>query len=350
MTAVADAKRGRVIARLGLAAALTAAFAVAIVNRDARARSTPNVAGALVPGLSEQFDALDRITVTTAETEFDVVRAGEAWTLPQRDGYPARPARVAEIFAAIAAFELVERKTADVERYAALDLRDPEQGGNAVRLAFYDAEDTRLATVFLGRAGLEGTVYVRRDDDPQTFAAMGERPNVDEVSDWIDLTFFAVPRETLARVRVQPETGPAYELAISPEDGAYSLTSPETGWTLRSARAHAVVSATNRMRFEDVRPAGGLPGPAVAEHEVRTREGLVARLSLFADGEARWVRIEPGAAPPEGADPGADPEPQVIAQAAAFAARSEGWLYRLPPFAPDRLVRPLSDIAEPAEG
>lgn len=347
MTAIADAKRGRVIARFGLAAALTAALAIAVVNRDARARATPPVAGVVAPGFAERFSEIHTIRVTAPTARFDVVRAGEAWTLPERDGYRVDAARVAEVLDALASLRLAERKTANPARYSVLGLDDPEEGGDGVRVQAFTDDETLAASVVLGRLSDEGAVYVRRDGEAQTYAARGDRPDISEPAQWLDLTFFDIPREDIAGVRVTGEDEVTYALTVSPVDGGYTLAEPAAGWSLRSARAHGVVSAASRMRFQDVRPVATLPGPPIAIHELRTRDGLVAQLSLFADGDVRWARIDVSAQPPDGADPDAAPDQAGVERAAALAAQTEGWLYRLAPFTPERLVRPLSEIADP---
>src|SRR5687768_13437075 len=77
----------------------------------------------LFEGLLGQLNDVSTIRVTSAGKTTTLQRGeGGVWTIAERGGYPADPARVRELALAFANLQLVEPKTAKAERLARLEL------------------------------------------------------------------------------------------------------------------------------------------------------------------------------------------------------------------------------------
>lgn len=355
MSAYAEARRGRTISRLVFITALAAALAFAVVSHDRSARRGEVVRGLALPMLAQELNAAAIVHVATREDEFRVERRGDDWLVTARADHPADPAMVAGFLGGLADMTLAEPKTSDPGRHHRLGLDDPAVAGDGARVEVRDAAGRALATLIVGneRPGGEG-YYVRfraADGDgayaDQTYAVAAELPRFRAAADWIDLEFLrTIARDEIVAVDITPESGARYSLSrASGRAGEFGLAEPASGWALTTPGAGSTVAgATGRLRFRDARLADELTEPPVGRHELVAADGLRVALDLYADGEARWAAVT-AYADQTAEDGGA----AAAARAAALNAITEGWAYLVPPYAAERLVRALDQVAQPAD-
>lgn len=380
MTARAEQKRERAAVRLWTVAALAAAAAFAVAARDAAGSRTVAVTGPVAPDWDRRAGEADVIMVQSGDESFHVTRDPNGWIVPERGGYPVSQGAIARFDSAMRDMTIRAAKTRDPAKHARLELGDPGTDGAGVQVDVASVEGDVIATVILGKDGPDG-FYVRRPADPQTYAVSGARPDIDAPSDWIDLDVLGVPRDAVVEAEVTPARGPGYTLARDASPfSEFALSAAPEGWRLQTVGAGATVGgAAEELAFRDVRRATDFADAApFGVHQARTVDGLVVRAAVYAEDDVYWAVLaaeaaapappaedglalfepadaddpssvaEPG---PEGpaepaADAGLEPDPAVVSDAELLNARVEGWAYRLPPFAHERLLRPLEEIAE----
>jgi len=353
----ADEARERIATRLGVAAAIVAALAFALVMRDTGARRINTVSGPVAPDWRTEAADAREIRVETADGVLTLDRGGEGWRLRERDGYPVSPDALGTLDLALTNMQFSGARTQDPGNHARLGVVDPsdsdasgdasgDPAGTGTRLTVTNLDDERIIDLIIGDAR-NGGMYVRRPDADQTYAVDGRMPNLAAPATWLDLDFLPYDREAIAETSITPDENAApYVLKRdTPLSSDFSLETPPSGWTLLTAGAgNGPGGATASLRFVDVRAAviavpdeGG--DDVRASHQVTTFDGLVVRFDIMFDGDARWVSVT---ARGENVAAQADAE--------ALAARTDGWEYRLPEYATDRLARPLPRIASPTDG
>lgn len=340
MTARADANRKRWAVRLGFSAAVMAALAFAVVARDAASKEIETVAGSVAPEWSAAFSETAEIRIVSPDTTLTLVRAGEAWTMSDRGGYPVQPSALTTLHRFLSALVFSGARTGDPANHGRLGVTDPLEGGAGTRLTAFDARgEPRLDWIF-GQERTDG-VFLRRPGEDQTYAAAGDPPDLASPAFWLDLDFLGVERVDIAEVRIVPEGGgEPYRLARgAPAASDFVLLEPAEGYEMITAgAANGPGGAMADLRFFDVRRAGDEGAPA-GSHVVRTFDGVETTLTLFREGADAWVSLAARAVDLQNS--------AAVERAAAFNARTAGWLFKLPLYASDRLIRPLSGIARP---
>ncbi len=341
MTARADAGRERAAVRLGFAAALAAALAFALVARDAVSRQVEPVAGLVAPEWSAGFPAARSIHVASAKGDLTLELEDGRWVLRERADHPVNPAAITTLHRNMTALRFSGARTSDPENHDRLGVADPIGGGTGVRLTVADAEGAPLADWIFG-AERPGGVFIRRPDEAQSYAATGVVPDLDAPAFWLDLDFLRLERVNIARVAIAPEGGgPAYRLERgAPAASDFVLTDPVGSWELITAgAANGPGAGMAQLRFLDVRPRSSLESAPAGRHTARTFDGLVLTLTVHHESDGDWATLDAIAG--EGA------APSVADAAEALTRRAEGWAYRLPEYAADRLIRPLTGVARP---
>lgn len=325
----------------GSAALAALVLAVALTWMDARQAWQPEVSGPVLPDWSSSVEAAQEIEIDSAGDRFVLRRTQTGWIMPSRDGYPVRTERLAELDAYLASLQYAGARTADPDKHARLGLAAGNGEGTATQIAVRNAQGEVLTDILLGRQS-DGLIYLRFPGRNRTYAArpgetMTELPPVGTAQDWLDLDFLELGGNDIARTAIEPETGPAYLLERpSPTIRNFALRSP-SGWRpITAAAGNGPASALSRVRFRDVRDAARLEGEIVARHTAETFAGLRVNVEVMALGDTRWGLVEASALTDD-----------ARAAAEALNARLDGWAWLLSDLTLDRLVRPLSEIADP---
>jgi hypothetical protein len=346
---------------LGIAAlAALSAYLVA----DRRALQTTVAADAvLVPGLSERLNDVSQVVITGAGGEVKVTldRGESAWTVAQRDGYVAQPAKIRSFLIELADARLVERKTAREENYPALGVQDiASESATGVEIAVAGVGDD--ARFIIGKSTRGGNaVYVRRSDEETAWVAdkrlRVERKPVDWlVKDLIDVNAARVQRVTITHPDgevVDAVRGEAnFEVADLP-DGK-TLSSPTA--------ANALAGVLDDLKFEDVlakeRFDAGDAQPVMVRFE--TSDGLVIDASATAANNKYYLALSTTARAVDAAalgsadaaaEGGVSPEQKVATmleaisnQSAQINARVDGWVFTIPLFKYEQLARTKADL------
>lgn len=337
-----DAQRQNHILIAGGTALLVLTLAVIVSVLDASRGWAPSVSGPVLPAWQAGVTDVSEITLTQSEGSFTLRREAAGWVMPERDGYPVRPELVAELDTLLAGLSFIGARTADPEKFGRLGLAEPGAGdGAGVRLQVTGASGEVLADLVFGTVRGE-TIYLRQPGESRTYAghlpagldaALIARP----ADEWLALDFISLGRSAIARTRIQPETGPEY-LLERPASSVrnFALREPGGWQPITAGAGNGPASALSRIRFRDVRRADRMTGALVGYHEAETFEGLSVRLDIIAQGETRWALVRVNALTDDALD-----------DARSLEMTSENWAYLLSDLSLDRLLRPLSEIADP---
>ncbi len=352
---------------IGLAAVTALVVIGAVAAVMSRQAATERVAmdSIALPDLMAQINDVRQIALTGSESDFALRFDGARWVAPTLADFPADFDKVKKALINLAELRLIEAKTADPERYAALGLAEPdadEGGGTWVRLL--GDGDAPVAALMVGEAGRGGAdqVYVRRDGEAQTWLAHGEIDLGETPLSWVDSLVTRLDAERVRRVTIVHADGERLELAkLAREDESFALANMPEGATLRSPLTlDNVGRALAFLRFDDVAAASEGPekdaGDSTATFE--TFDGVTVTVTLQKRGEATWARIdtvydsEAVAAPeeaPEDAETEAATEEEpfdVEADFAQLVSRTENWVFQIADFKAEQLGMRLDRLID----
>jgi len=326
--------------------------------------------GLLLPDLAAQLNDVDRVVVTGPgnQTVATLQQTDGAWRVAE-NGYAADVGRLRKNLIALSEAQIVEVKTANTEFYERLGVVDiSEDAATGVQLALA-AGDKSLARVLIGDTGLGAGngAYVRVNGDAQSYLVEADLDPGPARSDWLDTEVIDVPSSDIRRVTITQIDGETLELEkISADATEFQVLNIPEGRELSfPGVANSIGAVLAKLQLEDVQPADEFTPPAppiVARFE--TFDGLVIEAQTFRVEDAWRVTLAARAA--EAAASEAEPTAEATVEtetadatgseksaddrAAAINARTAGWLYTLPGFKTDQLIKRLEDLlAAPAQ-
>ena len=386
----------------GLAVAAAGSLVLAaLVHASADSWVTGTATGAkLFPSFKSDVARTQSVTLKQGAQSIVLERTGEAWSVKDRGGFPVQGSKVGQLLAKLEAAELVGAKTRNPERFALLELEDPNAKDAKSRyLSIADDKGRTIAEVIVGKRSTEqfgagkGGTYVRRPGANETWLVNAEIDVNPAVNQWADTTIFESEIATVARVTSEAPDQP--KLVVEREAGkpankdGYKLAGMPDDKKLKYDYAlEDIVNAFARVEFEDVRKAPADVSAPLSVAVFEADNGLKISVRVKSEGDARWATIEATApaietkaveakpaaeakpepaaadAKPDGTKPPdankdeakkdevkpaeAKPDPKIAAKTAAdkINARVAGWQFRLPSWKYDQLFKKQADLLD----
>lgn len=335
--------RRRSLSALLVAAAALAVLAAVAIWRGDRDVSRPPPGELALPGFAGKLATLDFVRLRRGNATVNLKRAGDAWTVVDKGGYPADQDRVRKLLLQLAELELVEPKTDRPELLARLDLDDPANG-NSTLVTAGDRSGALAGQIIIGRArpsdieGGEAGVYVRKPDSDQAWLARGAFTLGGGALSWVDRRIINIAPAQIASVVLTAPNGDTVVVARGSADQPFAIDglAPDAKPKPDEALA-APAGALEALTLDDVKPAAEQPisrdGAATAAFT--TFDGLVVGLRLAPPDKGNWVAID------------VTGEGKSAAEAKALSVRLAPWRFAIPAERAKLLRTTLSDLLLP---
>ena len=344
----------------GLAAFAAVAGIAAVVVSPSGDAPDAKLGQRIFPELAARSAEVRSIELQRPDGTIVILRDGEIWRVPARNGYAADTAKVRQLFVEVADLRTLEAKTRSKDLYASLEVEDREQAdAKSTRLAFKAADGKEILALLAGKnrfgrgGGGEDAVYVRRAGDPQAWLAKGRLTVSREALHWVDRDVTNIARDRVREASVRHADGTQLVLRrATATERDFAIVDmpadrkPKSSWELGS-----VAGGFDRLELDDVRKSSELVVPADAPATtVTTFDGLTLTARFAEADGGTWVAISAQAAPPSELPAGATglkTADEVKAEAAALNGKLGPWVYKLPAFNLESLRRKLDDLLEP---
>lgn len=321
----------------------------------------------LFPRLAARMDIVRYIEIEGYGHHFTLKITEGTWRLVERDGFPARRGVADTLIREIAGLKTTFISDQDDPSYAEYGVDDPSGSkSTAVRVTLRNHSQDRIANVVVGHmfsvpntSGSTRSSFVRRNGDPRVWLVDDALQISPDPLDWMDRKIMDLPPDRVREVTIVPPEGEKLVIQRSTEgvlqvsQGQSQSVDVEGPWVLE-----AIVGALEDLRFDDVRSVDALAeAEKPAWHAtVRTDGGLSYLVRLFSEANDVWAVFSAEAEDgPTRAGAAADTvedrsvSPVVIAKARRFTARHDGWAYRLPVHAVERLMTRSGELATRAK-
>ncbi len=321
---------------------------------------------------------LDRVAGVALQAPAATVtlsRGLDGWQVDEYHGYPADTARLRRLLLSLVDLKAGQRVPVDSGTLAELELT-PE---TATRLTLTDEAGGVLASLRLGatRTGqaqdhammgfgpMPDGRFVSPDDGQSVFLVRETLHEVDAIRprDWVRRELLSVPGGELAGIRITgPDRAP---VALRRDaDDRWSLADPAAGETLDRSKHFAVEGALAHLQLAGVADPdlpdtdSGLDNPVA--FEAQSKQGITYRIALgnrHVGGNDRYGRIRV-ATEPEADDDEAEDEDDADAterlaalrqEAAALDARLSPWIFILPAYQADSMMRERESLLKEPE-
>jgi hypothetical protein len=307
-------------------------------------------AQALVPGLKDQVNEIDRLEIRTGSEEtIRLVRSDERWRVENVDSYEADFERVHQLLRDLAAGSRAEQRTNNPDWHDRLGVAAARTGDSAAERSFEVAfPGTELSSLIIGRPGPAGeSRFVRLADEDQVWLSDREISVPAEMIDWLQRSIMDIPGSELSAITLRHADGDIVQLRAAEENSSQWVLmnvpdgrEAEAAWQLSS-----IGNALSSLRLDDVRRHAGAPEDASAALFV-TRDGLNFVATLFEDEAGPWVNFSVSAevSASEEGEAMSDEAASASADAAAVDARLSPWDFKLPDAKFEQMTRRLEDL------
>lgn len=283
---------------LGLAiAAVVALGAAALVSHFNRPVSEVSFDDAwLAPALRDHVNDVSKVVIKGAgdKTLATLVRGDKGWTLAEKGGYAVDSGKLRDLLLKIADAKLVEQKTSNKDKYAALGVQDvSDAGAKGVQVELQGL--AQPFDVIVGDANPHGGNYVRRAGDAQSWLTAATI-NVDkEPANWLRKDVASIPASRIAHVTVTHADGSVVKIAKTAEaDANFTLADVPKGREAGEAfTINGIAGALDGLRFDDVLPAkDAAPEANALKARFETFDGISVDVTAWEkDGKNRAVFV-----------------------------------------------------------
>lgn len=327
---------------------------------------------AFLPELAKGINTVGAIEVTQGGQSLTIERAGQAWRVRDRGGFPAKPEAARTLLVALAQAQIVEPRTSVKEKFALLELEDPTaKDAKSRRVRALDTSGKVISDVVLGRTRFDafgagkGGMYVRRFPETQSWLATGDPRVTAEIKDWVDTKVFASDATKVTRLTIENPGEEALTIDRTPpevkdppkdasaeaektkeapkppsppaKEGKFRLAAMPDGKKLKQGvTMDAIVESFGSIDLDDVRKLDSTPaGDAVQVLKLESEGGPAVTFRLRKDGDSSWISFSATGA-----------EGDAKKKSDEINAKSQGWEFKIPNWKAEQIGKRRADLFE----
>ena len=363
---------------------------VAVFLAQQQEPGSPPTNQPVFPELKGTINDVTELSVTTQSGTITVHRDEDTWRVKEKHDYPADHGTVRETLIGLAGLNTLEPKTRKPDLYEKLGLRDVDaEGSLSTAVTLKDATGHTLAGVVIGNdrpsKGKSGykEMFIRKPGDPQTWLVEGLLTVEKNPTAWLDKEFVQIETKRVRRLIVtHPDKTRLVVEKARPTDLNYQVADLPEGLEIESQfTVNNLVSTVTSLSLEDVQPVSEIPfdDQPVVTAVFETFDGLEGTVQLLRKDDKDYVRVsaafnaglirkpapekesapkageqteqkardEEQAAKPE--QPEIKPEAEVKAEIKALNKHVADWVYVIPKFRADAILKQPQDLIKTSD-
>lgn len=384
----------KTLSALAVIAAALIIVTVFVVKREEP--GPPPTGQPVFPELKTAINDVTELSVATQSGTITLHRQEDIWRVKEKYDYPADLGTVRETLIGFAELTTLEPKTRKPELYEKLGLQDVEaEGSLSTGVTFKDATDNPVAAVVIGNdrpaqgKGGYKELFIRKVGDPQTWLVQGRLTVEKNPGKWLDKELTQIETKRVRRLIVtHPDKTRLVVEKAKPADLDYQVANLPEGLEIESQfTVNNIVSTVTSLSLDDVKPVSEVPfdDQPVRTAVFETFDGLQGTVQLLPKDEKNYVTISAvfnadlvwKPEPAREAEPEKESEPQageqmeqdtqdkeataepeqlkikseaeVKAEIEALNRRFGDWVYVIPKFRADTLLKKPQDLLKTSD-
>ena len=364
---------------------------VAVFLAEQQKPGAPPTNQPVFPELKTVINDVTELSVATQSGTITLHRQEDIWRVKEKYNYPADLGTVRETLIGLAELTILEPKTRKPELYEKLGLQDVDaEGSLSTGITLKDATDNTVAAAVIGNdrpaQGKSGykELFLRKVGDPQTWLVQGGLTVEKNPGKWLDKELTQIETKRVRRLIVtHPDKTRLVVEKARPTDLNYQVAHVPEGLEIESQfTVNNIVSTVTSLSLEDVKPRSEVPfdDQPVVTAVFETFDGLQGTVQLLRIDEKNYVTIsavfnadlvwkpkpeseaelEKESEPQAGQQPEASAqgnkvpanpeqpkiksEAEVKAEIEALNKRVADWVYVIPKFRADTLLKKPQDL------
>ena len=364
---------------------------VAVFVAQQQEPGTPPTGQPVFPELKAAINDVTELNVATQSGTITLHRQEDMWRVKEKYDYQADFGTVRETLIGLAELTTLEPKTRKPELYEKLGLQDVDaEGSLSTGITLKDATGNTVVAAIIGNdRSAQGNrdqkeMFIRKPGDPQAWLVEGRLTVEKNPTEWLDKELVQIETKRVSRMTVtHPDKTRLIVAKAKPADLDYQVANLPEGLEIQSQfTVNNIVSTVTSLSLDDVKPMSEIPfnDQPVMRAVFETFDGLEGTVKLFRKDEKDYVKIsaafnaelvwkpEPETEPaPEGESepqdgeqteqeaqdkkdaakpeqPRIKPEAEVKAEIEALNKRVADWVYVIPTFRADTLLKKPQDL------
>jgi hypothetical protein len=331
-----------------LAAVTLAGFAtLSLLQDDSQTRQDQMQGNLLYQDLTSRLQSASRIRLTSHDVTVILERTGDSWGVVERDGFPADPGKIRQLFAGLAGLEIIEAKTSQAERYHKLGVDMPDDpDSTSTHVIVHDGDNTELVNIVLGRQSASRTTpgryefYVRKTDEAQSWLVETTLQAPMTIQEWLDNPLIDIERNRVRQVTIRHQDGT--ELVVNKADAEapnFSLADiPDDQQVESPFVPDEIVRTLAGLRIEDVASPDDVTrdGPPALSATLETFNGLKLGVEAWTVEDHHYVAVAAENMNPDDQD--------TEQQTQSINARCENRVFEIARFDYDSINKKTADI------
>lgn len=332
-------------------------------NEDETQSTSTEIPASLIPGLEEKLDSVATIQINTGTPEQTITlsKQGETWRLKQQDDYFVDTKKVNDFLLGFRTFKPLEQKTGNPERYAELGVQDPDgKDATTGEIVLKDSANTEIANLILGNQATsiagQNRRYVRVPSNKNAWLVQTNATLNSSQTYWLNLQVLDVPVADFTALKVDQWTGEVLHADKPTTDSVWVLQELPEGKELANARDLENLPRTfQRLNLEQVRKATTEFTDSLTSQTVVTAttfNGLELTANLHNEPATShwWATVSARYNSDARNEPAANKTAEETTElASTLNERLDGWLYQLPSWKVENLLKPLDSYIKKPE-
>jgi hypothetical protein len=330
------------------------AWAVSLSQRDTKPAGDgePKL---LIQGLD--LDQIGIVTLGTGKDQVTLERQGKQFVVKEKESYPANTKQVNELLADCMNITTTDLYSSNPKNFE--DLGVTETKARTI-VRFAKADKQPITGVVIGNSRGEGGPgsYVRRTDSNDVYIATDVPYIQTGATSYLDQELLTLKNDTIASVTLKDPNGKSFTLVTDADNSETILMSNlPVGKKLQSSMARSVLTALTSVRFDDVSRTAD---PNVTFNYTYVAKLKDARVYTFkmavADEGKVYAQVSAEYTDKVLIDPRKQDDPNELRakeaklktqeQALTFTAKHNGWIYEIPKYKGQYLVKYQDELLE----
>lgn len=306
----------------------------------------------LFPELPAQAAAARRIEIRSAGQQVTLLGSGSDWKVVEKHGFAADAAKVRALLEGLAGLTLIEPRTADPARHAALHLQTPDtDGARGVLVRVLGQNDAVLAQVLLGKPRASAgqgprQLFVRRPSEDQTWLTEGSVDPQRTPPLWLPSEAFDLPHSRIRQVSVlHPGQAPIVVSRPAPDGNFSLLTEHPKDRSPQPSTIRAVAYGLQRLPLQNVFKPDEVTGDWTQAVSVAfdSFDGLTVTARVLSLNGTPHVRLSAAVS----TNATAEQRPAATTEAERINRQVDDWIYVIPPHTAATFTPQLDDLLVP---
>ena len=246
----------------------------------------------LIPELQSQINDIDEIIISKNDKTISLSKTDGTWRVQQADNFIADANKVANLLLDLRKFKLKEKKTTNPENYGKLSLA--KTGNNAAMSIKLQKEGAEIANISIGKQAQKSQgIYVRKNDETQTWLSQGKLDVKLAGKDWIVNTLFDVDISQIKSVVFKTDDESFTINKLSPQDESFVLSNMPENHQLKAGLAiNTLANGLQKFTIETIADEQNLPEESILSVIYELFSGLQYQLTFYQQKEKVLMKVE----------------------------------------------------------